>query len=124
MVTMRKDKKFSSFKHPIPNIFQGTAFKKHTKLLIEKKGTAGSSNLFFVLFSTTSRKEKINNFFNNVHLHPIDCVYEDFSDYSLMRKTFYLQHLDSRLTEEREAAKEIVFSNFKHMAEFSNSNLI
>ena len=41
-----------------------------------------------------------------------------------MRKTFYPQYLDSRLPEEREAAKEIVFSNFKHMAEFSNSNLI
>ena len=124
MVTMRKDRKFSNFKHPILNIFQGTAFKKHAKLLIEKKGTADSSNLFFILFSTTSRKEKINNFFNNVHLHPIDCVYEDFSDYSLMKKTFYPQHLDSTLPEDREAAKEIVFSNFKHMAEFSNSNLI
>ena len=26
---------YSSFKHPLPTIFQGTAFKKHTKMLIE-----------------------------------------------------------------------------------------
>ena len=28
---------YSSFKHPLPNIFQGTLFKKHTKMLISKK---------------------------------------------------------------------------------------
>ena len=116
---------YSSFKHPLSNnIFQGTAFKKHTKMLIEEKGTADSSKLFFFLPSTTDHKEKINKFFNNVHLHPIDCAYEDFSSYSLKKKTFYPQHLDSRFSEEREAAKEIVLSYFKHIAETSNSNLI
>ena len=47
MVKMRKDKKFSSFKHPIPNIFQGTAFKKHTKLLIEKKKELQIHRIYF-----------------------------------------------------------------------------
>ena len=30
----------SSYKHPLSNIFQGTAFKKHAKMLIEEKLTA------------------------------------------------------------------------------------
>ena len=74
--------------------------------------------------STTDRKEKINKFFNNVHLHLNDCAYEDFSNYSLKNKTFYPQHLDSRFPEERAAAKEIVLSYFRHIAEISYSNLI
>ena len=31
------------------------------------------SKMFFFLPSTTDRKEKINQFFKNVSLHPIDC---------------------------------------------------
>ena len=27
----------SSFKHPLPNIFQGTAFEKHAKMLIKER---------------------------------------------------------------------------------------
>ena len=79
---------YSSFKHPLPNIFQGTLFKKHTKILIKEKQTEDSSNLFFFLPSTTDRKEKNSKSFNNVHLHPIDCAYEDFSNYSLKKKNF------------------------------------
>ena len=93
-------------------------------MLTDKKGTADSSKLFLFLPSATDRKEKISKFFNNVHLHLVDCAYEDFSNYSLKTKTFYSQHLDSRFPEEREAAKEIVLSYFKHIAEISNSNLI
>ena len=83
-------------------------------MLIEEKETADSSKLFFFLPSNTDCKEKINKFFNNVHLHPIDCAYEDFSNDSLKKKTFYLQHLDLRFPEESEAAKQIVLSYFKH----------
>ena len=78
----------SSFKHPFPNSFQGTAFKKHTEMSTEEKGTADSSKLFFFLPSTTDPKEKVNKFFNKVHLHPTDCAYEAFSDYSLNKKHF------------------------------------
>ena len=58
---------YSSFKHPLPNIFQGTAFKKHAKMLIEERS---AEDLFFWP-STTDRKEKINKFFGNVHLHQL-----------------------------------------------------
>ena len=44
---------YPSFKHPIPNIFQGTAFKKHAEMLIEKKQNKELLKLFFFLPSTT-----------------------------------------------------------------------
>ena len=43
---------YSNFKHPLPNIFQGTAFKKPSKMLIEEKQVQKT------LKSTTDRKEK------------------------------------------------------------------
>ena len=114
----------ASYKHPLPNIFQGTAFKKHAKMLTEERSAEDFSWLLFFLSSTTDRKEKTNKFFGNVHLHPTDCSYEDFSIYFVKSHTFYLQHLDSRFPEEREAATEIVSNYLKHVAEISNSNLI
>ena len=42
----------------------------------------------------------------------------------LIALRLYPQHLDSRFPEEREAAKEILLSYFKHIAEISNSKLI
>ena len=53
---------YSSLKHPLANILQGTAFKKHVEKLIEEKQNKESSKLFFFLPSTTDRKEKINKF--------------------------------------------------------------
>ena len=64
---------YSSFKHPLPNIFQGSAFKKRAKMLIEEKQVQKTSKLFFFLPSTTDRKEKINTFLGNVNFCPIDC---------------------------------------------------
>ena len=55
-------------------------------MLTKEKGTADSSKLFFFMPSAMDRKEKINKFFNNVHLHPIDCAYEDFSNHFLKKK--------------------------------------
>ena len=46
-------------KQPLPNIFQGTAFKRYVPFLIDAKETEHSSKYFF-LSSTTDRKEKIN----------------------------------------------------------------
>ena len=103
---------YSSYKHPLPNIFQGTDFKKHAKMLIQEKATADFLKLLFFLPSTTDQKEKNNKFFHNVNLHPIDCSYEDFSNYSVKNNIFYPQHLDSRIPNEREAAKEIVLNLF------------
>ena len=53
---------YSSFKHPLPNIFQGIAFKKHAKMLIEEKKIQETSKLFFFLQSITGCKEKLKIF--------------------------------------------------------------
>ena len=38
--------------------------------------------MFFFLPSTTERKAKINRWVNNVDLHPVDCLYDDFKNYA------------------------------------------
>ena len=37
------------------------------------------SQLFLILTTTTDRKEKINQFINNVQLHPINIDYNEFA---------------------------------------------
>ena len=44
--------------------------------------------------STTDHKEKINKFFGNVNLHPIDCACNDFINYSDKNHLFLPHHLD------------------------------
>ena len=58
--------------------------------------------------STTNRKEKINKFFGNVNLYLIDCPYEDFTKYSAKGFQFLPQDLESRVTNERKIAREIL----------------
>ena len=48
---------YSSFNYPLPNIFQGTPFKKHAKMLIKEKKTQEESEIFFFLSSTTDHKK-------------------------------------------------------------------
>ena len=106
---------YSSYKNPLPNIFQGAATKKHPKMLIEDRLAEGFPRYYFSSLPPQTD--------GNVHLHPIESSYEDFSNYSVKSHTFYPQHLDSRFPEEREATREIVSNYLKHIAEISNSNL-
>ena len=97
----------SSFKLPLQNIFQVTAFEKHAKKLIEEKQTQEASDLLFFLPSTTDCKEKIYIFFGNVNLHPIDCAYNHFINYSDKNHLFLQHHLDSGNSNEKEIARKI-----------------
>ena len=99
---------YSNLKQLLPNVFQGTAFKKPVAMLIEEKQTQEDSKLFFFLPSTTDHKEEINKFFENVNLHPIDCPCDDFVNYSIKNHSFLQHNVDSRNTAKREAAREIV----------------
>ena len=78
----------SSFKHPLPNIFQGTAFEKHAKMLIKERSAEDFHDYSFSCLPPQTAKEK-KIFFGNVHLHPIDCSYEDFSNYPVNNNIFY-----------------------------------
>ena len=116
-------------KQPLSNIFQGTAFKKHVLFLIESKGTECSSKLFFFLPSTTDRKEKINRWINNVNLHPINCLYDDFKNYApqsfeIQKKGIQLQDLDFHIQAVRFETRECILNFMKHAAELSKNNLV
>ena len=64
-------------KLPLPNIFQCTAFKKHSAFLLsQNRESIESSKLFLYLPSTLVCKEAIQQYSNNVNLHPIDVTYE------------------------------------------------
>ena len=115
---------YSSYKQILLNIFQRTSFKKHSTMLLNERTILEQSKMFFFLRSTTDRKEKINQFFENVSLHPIDCRYEDFRKYSVVGRDFCPQDLDSTDLEKRLAAREIVLKFFKDAFHVCNSNLV
>ena len=53
---------YSTCKQILPNIFQGTSFKKHNPMLMNERAVQEYSKLFFFLPSITDRKEKINQY--------------------------------------------------------------
>ena len=68
-------------KHPLPNIFHCTAFKKHHGFLLdENQNKAKFSKMFLYLPSTLDRKEDFLQCKEHVHLHPIDVSYDDLKD--------------------------------------------
>ena len=79
--------------------------------------------MFCYLPSTTDRKESINQYKGNVQLHPIDCAYEKFPEFSSKQSNFFSHHLESADTKEREIAREIVVNFMKHIVKISNANL-
>ena len=115
---------YSNYKLILPNIFQGTSFKKYNPMLLNERSVQERSKMFFFLSSTTDRKEKIDQFLKNVSLHPTDCHYEDFRKCSANGRDFYPQDLDSSDMEKRLAAREIVVNFFKDPVQVSNSNLM
>ena len=113
---------------PLPNILQTTAFKKHVPFLIDcKRGESdnSSSKMFFFLPSRTYRKENINQWAKNVHLHTTDCPYDDFRRHTLENskiKESRIQHqeLDRSCAETRKC----ILNFMKHAVNLSNNNLI
>ena len=83
------------------------------------------SQLFLILTTTTDRKEKINQFINNVQLHPIDIDYNEFATKnSSEKKDFNPSDLDSKNQGKRLEAREVLKNFFKDAVEISNTNLI
>ena len=112
---------YSSFKKEIPNVFTSTTFKKFNDFLTSTdKGEY--STLFYFLPSITDRKEKINQFKNNVQLYPLTVQYDEFNEFN-DGKEFFPQHLESTDFEKRSVARETVVKYMKHITNFSNNNL-
>ena len=119
----------ASMKQPLPNIFQGTAFKKHVSFLIDYKGSESSSKMFLFLPSTTDRKGKNNRWVNNVNLHPIDCLYDDFKKYEpensqIAKNGIQPQELDLPSPLIKLETRNCILNFMKHAAGPSNNNLI
>ena len=100
-----------------------TAFKKHKEFL-KSNDKGKSSTLFFYLPSRTDCKESINQYKDNVQLHPIDCDYEEFNQFSSKKVPFQPHHVESNNPKERETAREIVVNFMKHIVKISNAHLV
>ena len=113
---------YSSFKKEIPNVFTSTTFKKFNDFLTSTdKGEY--STLFYFLPSITDRKEKINQFKNNVQLFPLTVEYDQFTSFNKDKQQFFPQNLESTDFELRSVARETVVNYMKQVTKFSNSNL-
>ena len=120
----KSNRLYSVAKKFLPNIFQGTCFSKHTQQILDGRLSHDFSALFFYLPSTIDCSESINQYLEYVLLHPIDCLYERFKQYSCTGKEFIPQDLDSRDLEKWHIAVQIVQNCFKEAVNVPNSNLI
>ena len=66
---------FCTTKQTLPNIFQCTAFKKHSAFLMSQNQENSKFSKMFMR-SPLDRKEDIQQYSDNVNLHPVDFSYE------------------------------------------------
>ena len=108
-------------KHPLPNKFLCTAFKKHHGFsLDENQKEAKYSTMFLYLPSTLDRKEDFLQWKQYVHLYPIDVSYDDL-------KTLNNEgDMNPALLDHKELRKDVLgcYYKMKKVAEISNQNLV
>ena len=109
-------------KQPIPNIFRGTSFNIH-KLQTYLENKSKRSDLCFYLPTITDRKEDINRYKKMVSLVPVSSSIEDIGTFSPEGYKFDPSHLD-QVGENRDNARETLYSYFQNVAKVSNANLI
>ena len=109
-------------KHPLPNIFHCTAFKKHHGFFLdENQKKAKFSKLFLYVPSTLDKKEDFLQWKDHAHLHPIDVSYDEL-------KTIHNNgKMNPTLLDHKELRKNIregYYKMMKKIAELSNQNLV
>ena len=90
-------------KQPLPNIFQCTAFRKHMSYLLDQKNLQ-FLKMFMFLPSTLDQKAELNQYSNNVNLHPIDVSYDQLKAYNNHED---FNHADLDNSSERNKIKKI-----------------
>ena len=109
-------------KHPLPNIFHCTSFKKHDVFILgENQNKAKFSKMFLYLPSTLDRKEDFLHWKDHVHLHPIDVSYDK------LKNIHNDGEMNPALLDHKELRKEVTGGYYKIMkkiAEVSNQNLV
>ena len=111
---------YSVNKQPLPNIFQTTAFKKHTLYLMDQRNQE-FSKMFMFLPLTLDRKEELNQYSNNVNLHPIDVSFDQLRKFKDGNE-FDPADLDN--ISKRNKIKKVFYFFMKGAADISNHNLI
>ena len=115
---------YSYSKQQIPDAFVSASSEKHyNEIINEKKENEDSSSLFFYLPTITDRKEEINQWKNNPSLTPIDFSISFIESFSTQKVKFQPNLLNSFNEKERAPQIEMLYSLFKHIAQFSNQNL-
>ena len=109
-------------KHPLPNIFHCTTFKKHLGFLLdENQKKAKYSTMFLYLPSTLDWKEEFMQWKEHVHLHPIDVSYDD------LKAINNDGSMNPALLDDKELRKNVIggyYEMMKKVAEISNQNLV
>ena len=111
---------FCTTKQTLPNIFQCTAFKKHSAFLMSQNQENLNFSKMFVFASTLDHKEDIQQYNNNVNLHPVDVSYEQLKVLN-NNKDFDPSDLDKIL---KKRYCKIFYTIMKEVAGVSNHNLI
>ena len=112
---------FCTNKQPLPNIFQCTAFKKHSAFLMSQNQENLNFSKMFVFASTLDYKEDIQQYNNNVNLHPVDVSYEQLKVLN-NNKDFDPSDLNNSAL--RKDIVKIFYTIMKEVAGVSNHNLI
>lgn len=73
--------------------------------------------------TTTDRKGLINQYLEQVSLTPVDCLYENFKEFSPSNKDFNPADLNSTNSYREDTIKTMYYF-FKKMIDVSNANLI
>ena len=110
-------------KQPMPNVFRGTAFNVYSNEMLSERDRNEYSKIFFYLPSITDRKEKINQYRDQVSLTPVDCKLEKFEDFSPSGYAFNPSHLQPSHPKYTDA-KSTLYKFFENSIEVSNANLI
>ena len=90
-------------KQPMPNVFKGTVFKVYGNEMLSERNRNEFSKIFFYLPSITDRKEKINQYRDQVSLMPADCKYERFADFTPLGYVYDPSHLQPNHAENNNA---------------------
>ena len=77
--------------------------------------------MFMFLPSTLDRKEELNQYSNNLNLHPVDVSYDQLKKYN-DNTDFNPADLDN--SSERNKIKKVFYSFMKEAADASNHNLV
>ena len=107
-------------KHPLPNIFHCTAFKKHGFLLDENQ-TKQNFQRFFILAFNFDRKGDFLQWKDHFHLHPIDVSYDD------LKAIHNDEDMNPALLDNKDLRNNVIGGYYKVMkkiAEVSNQNLV